>query len=146
MSINWGIKIALLYLSFVSLIVVMVSMSMHQKVDLVSKDYYEEELKFQEKINKSNRANELKEPLSWEVKQGALLLKFPGQFLNQKINGTVFFFRPSDAALDKTVPLSTDSLLLNIPTTQLKRGVYKMQINWKSGKEEYYNEGIIKIN
>lgn len=146
MSINWGVKIAMLYLGFVSLIMVMVSMAMHQKIDLVSKDYYEQELKFQEKINKCNRTNKLKEPLSWEVKQGSLLLKFPQQFQGQKINGTIFFFRPSDAALDKTIPLAADTLLLSIPTTQLKNGLYKMQINWKTGEEEYYNEGIIQVN
>ncbi|HRG37666.1 MAG TPA: FixH family protein [Bacteroidia bacterium] len=146
MSFNWGVKITVLYLGFVSLIVVMVSMAMHQKIDLVSKDYYEQELNFQEKINKSNRANELKEPLTWDVKQGSLHLKFPQQFQGQKINGTIFFFRPSDAALDKIIPLAADTLLLNIPTSQLKKGLYKMQINWKAAEEEYYNEGIIQIN
>lgn len=146
MSINWGVKITLLYLSFVGLIIVMVSMAMHQKIDLVSKDYYEQELNYQEKINKSNRANALKEPLTWEVKQGSLLLKFPEQFQGQKISGTIYFFRPSDATMDKTLPLSADSLLLDISTAQLKKGLYKMQINWSAGKEEYYNEGIIQLN
>jgi len=146
MRINWGIKIAGLYIGFVILILSLVSMAMHQNVDLVSKDYYEQELKFQDKINKSNRAHSLKEPLSWEVRSGSLLLKFPEQFHGQKISGTIYFFRPSDAAMDKTIPLSDDTLLLNISTVQLKRGLYKMQINWEVNKEEYFNEGIIQIN
>jgi hypothetical protein len=144
---SWGVKITVLYVGFVILIMSMVYMAMQQKVELVSTDYYEQELKFQDKINKTNRANSLKESLSWEVQQGRLVLKFPEQFNRQKINGSIYFFRPSDAAMDKIIPVTTDtSVVLNIPTNQLKKGVYKMQISWEVNKEEYYNEGIIKIN
>lgn len=142
---NWGIKITVLYVGFVILILSLVSMAMHQNVDLVSKDYYEQELKFQDKIDKGNRTNALKEPLTWEIKHGSLLLKFPEQFKGKKISGSIYFFRPSDETMDKTIPLSADTLQLNIPTNQLKKGLYKMQINWEANKEEYYNEGIIQI-
>ncbi len=144
---NWGFKITILYVGFVALILSMVSMAMRQKVDLVSKDYYEQELKYQDKIDRKNRTHSLKEPLSWEVKQGTLVLKFPGEFNGEKINGSIYFFRPSDAAMDKTIPVTTDtSVVLNISTNQLKKGLYKMQISWEVNKEEYYNEGIIQIN
>ncbi|MDF2438686.1 MAG: hypothetical protein K0Q95_3062 [Bacteroidota bacterium] len=147
MKISWGYKITILYVGFVGLIVCMVSMAMRQKVDLVSKDYYEQELNFQDKINKTNRSNELSEPLRWELKQDALQLKFPAQFKAQKIAASVYFFRPSDSSMDKTIPLSADSSLVrNISTEKMQRGLYKIQINWNVGKEEYYNEGIIQIN
>jgi len=147
MKISWGIKIAGLYVGFVILILSLVSMAMRQNVDLVSKDYYEQELNYQDKIDKTNRSRSLKEPLSWEVKQGVLALKFPEQFKGQKINGSIYFFRPSDAAMDKTIPISADtSSVRDISTTQLKKGLYKMQVSWEVNKEEYYNEGIIQIN
>lgn len=147
MRISWGYKITILYVGFVALIVCMVTMAMRQKVDLVSKDYYEQELKFQDKLNKTNRANALKEPLTWEIKQGVLQLKFPQQFNGQKINGSICFFRPSDASLDKTITIQADTAAVQIISThQLKKGVYKMQISWEVNKEEYYNEGIIQVN
>lgn len=147
MKINWGIKITLLYAGFVALVICMVTMAMRQKVDLVASDYYEQELKFQDKINKTNNSNELKEPLTWEVKEGELLVKFPSQFENQKISCSIYFFRPSDAALDETITISNyTDLVQHISTRQLKKGLYKMQINWEANKVEYYNEGIIQIN
>lgn len=147
MRISWGFKITLLYVGFVILIVSMVAMAMRQKVDLVSSDYYEQELNYQDKINKADHANALKETLSWEVKTGKLILKFPAQFKGKKINGSIYFFRPSDASMDNTVSIPTDtSCIQNIATDHLKKGVYKMQINWNVNKEEYYNEGIIHIN
>lgn len=144
---NWGFKIILLYAGFVLLILSMVGLSMREKVDLVSKDYYEQELHFQDKINKVNNTNSLKNPLSWEIRPGILVLKFPEQFKGEKISGSIYFFRPSDTQMDKTVLIPDDTLgIRNISTSQLKRGMYKMQLSWKVNEVEYYNEGIIHIN
>ncbi len=143
---SWGIKITTLYIGFVVLIVTMVVMTMRQKVDLVSKDYYAQELKFQDKIDKSNRANALIEPLNWMVSTGKIEINFPQEFKNQKINATINLFRPSDASLDKKIEVSS---LLNgkqiISTSTLKAGVYKIQIEWNAGDKTFYNEGVIKI-
>jgi len=147
MRISWGFKITVLYVGFVALILSMVSMAMRQKIDLVSTDYYEQELKYQDKINKIDRAHALENPLTWEVKQGLLILKFPEQFKGQKINGSIYFFRPSDASLDKTIPIPADSASVqNISTQELKKGLYKVQISWGINNKEFYNEGIIQIN
>ncbi len=147
MKISWGYKITILYAGFVALIICMVTLAMRQKVDLVSKDYYEQELQFQEKINKTNRANALEESLTWEIQSGELKLNFPCQFNKQIISGSVYFFRPSDDSMDKTITIPADTLLVKkINTLQLKKGAYKMQVSWEVNKVEYYNEGIIYIN
>jgi hypothetical protein len=148
MKINWGMKITLLYVAFVMLILIMVSMAMNQKVDLVSKDYYEQELHYQDKIDKTSRTKKLKQQLTWQMNHHALVLKFPDQFKGQHVTGTVHLFRPSDESLDKFIPFSiTDtSLTLNIPTDKIKKGIYKMQIDWGKDVEAYYNESVIKFN
>lgn len=144
---NWGIKITILYLSFVGLIVTMVGMSSREKVELVSANYYEQELAFQDKLTKSERSNALTEPLSWEVKTGAVQLQFPKEFSGQAIKGNVFFFRPSDAGMDKTVEFQTGATTSReIDTKGMKQGVYKMEINWEVDNQKFYNEGIITIN
>jgi len=147
MKISWGVKITILYTGFVILIVTLVTMAMNQKVELVSKDYYEQELRFQDRINKSNLSKSLEIPLTWEVKQGMLQLNFPEQFKNRKIDGSIYFFRPSDEAFDKTVSIpNSDSVTRNISTSQLKKGLYKIQISWKVDSDEFYNEGFINVN
>ena len=47
---NWGQKIILAYLTFIILLVVMAYQSFNTKVDLVAKDYYRQELAYQERI------------------------------------------------------------------------------------------------
>ena len=148
MKLNWGLKIALLYGGFVILIVTMVSMAMNQKVDLVSKDYYEQELNYQEKIDKTRRTMELSEQLKWQINKGTLFLKFPKQFKNQNVSGTVYFFRPSDETMDTRINfiVSDTSLSTNIQTDKIKPGLYKMQIDWKGNNQDYYNESVVKFN
>ena len=145
MKINWGVKITILYVGFVLLILTLVSMSMRQNVDLVSNDYYEQELKFQDRINKINVTNQLEEPLIWEVKKGKLNLNFPQNFEGKQITGSIYFFRPSDETKDKTIEINTDNTSLSIPTKDLQPGLFKIHINWNVDEVEYYNEGLIKI-
>ena len=144
---NWGYKIAILYTGFVALIVTMVVLSSREKVDLVAADYYEQELHFQEKINNSGRSNSLQQPLSWSVETGALVLSFPEEFNSSAISGSVYFQRPSDAAMDRTVSIPAGSeRIKTIPTAAFPKGIYKMEISWEVNKEKYYNEGIIQIH
>ncbi len=42
---NWGYRVALLYISFAGLIIFLVTKSVNEKVDLVTPDYYAQELK-----------------------------------------------------------------------------------------------------
>ena len=56
---SWGYKILGVYLVFVTGIVFLVIKSSNQKVDLVTKDYYEQELMYQDKINETARASKL---------------------------------------------------------------------------------------
>jgi hypothetical protein len=144
---SWGIKITILYIGFILLILTLVGMSMRQKVDLVAVDYYEQELKFQEKINHSLQSNELKEPLTWNVSQEQFVLDFPSQFDGKQIKGEVFFLRQSDKSLDKKIGIPiNNSLSKVISTKELEKGVYKIEITWEVMEVEYYNEGIIRIN
>lgn len=136
----------MLYTGFVLLIATMVSLSISQKVDLVSKDYYEQELQFQNKINLMDRTRLLSEQLSWQVQNDELVLDFPDQFKGQQTSGKVFFFRPSDAVLDKNFELQTDTLNTKSKSIKkLKSGLYKIQINWEVENIQYYNEGFIQI-
>lgn len=136
----------MLYAGFVLFIATMVSMSISQKVDLVSKDYYEQELQFQDRINQMDRTKAMSEQLSWQVQNEDLVLDFPDQFKGQQTSGKVFFFRPSDAVLDKSMKIQADTLTTkSISIKTLKKGLYKIQINWEVENIQYYNEGFIQI-
>ena len=52
---NWGNKIMLSFSVFVAIIITMVVVSMKQDVFLVSEDYYDKEVKYQNQIDKMKK-------------------------------------------------------------------------------------------
>ena len=63
------------YIGSVGLILTLVFMSYGQKVELVSADYYAQELKFQDKIDATNNAKTLSVGIHYTISDKVLLLK-----------------------------------------------------------------------
>ena len=99
-KISWGTKIAVLYIGFAALMGVMVTLCIHQKIDLVSDDYYERELKFQNKIDQVKNADALEEKIIHRITDQNIDVIFPQTFKGKNVTGEIVFFRPSDASKD----------------------------------------------
>jgi hypothetical protein len=145
MKLNWGAGIAILYLGFVVMILLLVGMSASQKIDLVTDQYYEEELRFQDKINRTNHAKALAEPLVWEVNEQGIRIRYPKSFLKNNLTGTVKLYCPSDNTKDKTFPVKQENSTQLIAASELKAGRYHLQINWENGEKMFWNEGVVVI-
>ncbi len=146
-KISWGTKIAILYSSFVVMIAVMVLKSNLQKVDLVSADYYAQELKFQEKIDGQNNMNALNINLECTGKNKRASLAFPKEFAGQITNGELLFYRPSNSLLDLSVPLKLDSNGIQvIENKNFERGIYQLKLNFKINGTSYFREQQFFMN
>jgi hypothetical protein len=146
MKINWGWRIAMLYIGFLALMLFLVYKTTLIKDDLVSKDYYTKELKFQEQLDKQRRTKQLFTPLTWHVEGRNIGLQFPDEVRDKKVNATILFYKANDARQDFSVYCSPDSNgLCTLPTQNLSKGAYQMQIDWKAGDISYYNEGTVNI-
>ena len=95
---GWPFGIAIIYGGFVLLLLSFVLYSLFNSVELVSKDYYAEDLAYQKQIDRQNRANSLETGLSWEYskKSQTIRLKFPAS-----INSNVSGLRPNCSAVNK---------------------------------------------
>jgi len=146
MKISWGTKIAILYASFLGLVITMVMMSMHQKFDLVSEDYYKQELAYQSKIDEMKNANALSTTVEHCFSSNQLELQFQPELRDKKVNGSILFFRPSDSSKDFETTIKLDELgKQKIELSKLSKGMYKMQISWKADNTPYYSEETIVV-
>lgn len=145
MKINWKALIAAVYVSFVSMIVLLVGMSAGQKIDLVTDHYYEEELKFQGKIDKARRAAALEEPLSWQITENTLQIHYPANFADSGISGQIRLYCPFDNRNDRQFPIRSEGNAQGVALSQIPAGRYKIQVDWKSGEATYWNEGVVVI-
>jgi nitrogen fixation protein FixH len=144
-KLNWGTGIAVSYLGFVAMILTLVTMSMRENIDLVSSQYYVEELKFQNKINKIKSAQSLSVPLTWSLGEKGVEIRYPQASEHEPISGTIKFYSPANIKNDREfqIKIKSDSQLISF--AQVPEGRYKLQIDWQKGKESFWNEGVIVI-
>ncbi len=143
---NWGWTIALLYSSFVCFMLFLGYKASRDKVELVSNNYYEEELKYQGHIDKMMLTDSLHVKPDWKVDGNKIAMLFPINNGSENIAGTIKFYCPSDEQRDFDIPFTASpDQPLSISSEKLKHGTYKMQIDWKQGKSDFYTEGVVTI-
>lgn len=142
---NWGNKILIVYLVFVAGIVFMVVKSSMLKTDLVTTDYYAKELKYQDKIDEMGRVSALSAPVRHEIKEGVLVIEFPGDFSGKELTGEAVLYCPADKSKDITVPFALTDTVLKIALPSYYTGLYRLQLSWKDGNTTYYFENKIFI-
>jgi nitrogen fixation protein FixH len=145
---NWGIGIFVVYGIFVLCTIGFALFASSQKFDLVTDDYYGEQIKHQQHIEKEKRTNALSTSLktTFYPKSKTVQLLFPPEMNFENLSGHILFFRPSDAAQDKVVPLSLDSSgKQHINVSHLSKGNWRIKIFWAFGTIDYYNESDFHI-
>ncbi len=146
MKFNWGAGITALYLGFVAMILLLVTMSVNQKIDLVTDQYYDEETKFQEKLNKTNRATALAEPLQWTANEEGLTIVYPKTATDPELKGTIKLYCPSNDKNDRSFEIASLNNQQFIPASKIPNARYRLQIDWKNGTDTYWNEDVIVMN
>lgn len=143
---SWPIGIAIIYGVFMLSLFSFLFFASVQRTDLISKNYYEQELQYQQQIDRQERSNRLQEKpvIEYDRASKAFRLQFPDDFDPAQVEGEITFFRPSNASLDYTVPISLDptrNQLIRAKST--RKGLWKVKIIWKLDAAGYYHEEII---
>ncbi|MBL6449362.1 FixH family protein [Fulvivirga sp. 29W222] len=143
---NWGTKIVVSFILFVGLIATMVIISMRQDVSLVAKDYYVQEIAYQDQIERIKNYKGLGDnqvKLKYEVQTDKIVLILPKSYAGK---GEVHFFRPSDASLDARYVLKPDAEgYQHFHASDFKKGLWRVKISWHENDREYYEEKTLII-
>lgn len=133
---HWGWRIALIYTTFALATIGFMIFSFTQKVDLVSKQYYADELKYDEKMLAENNTMKLSKVLS--VKNNGDLLSI--QFPNTPESGAIHLYRPSESDMDKEIKIVGGRAEQTFSITTLQTGLWIAKIEWKSDNTSFYAE------
>lgn len=145
---NWGMKIVISFVCFVGLLVTMVYVSVSTDFYLVADDYYEQELAYEDQIQRMKNVNGLAEKPDFKLirNERKAELTFPLAVREGMQEGKLSFFRSSNAQLDKTFDLVFDANGVQVfDMNGLASGAWKIKIEWKSKGKEYYKELDIVI-
>lgn len=106
--------------------------------EMVTENYYEEELKYQDVIDAKGRADQLQEKPVYSQDKNGIKITFPKEYDNS--NATVKFVlnRTDDQNLDihKSVQLDMNKSFL-IPAQVLTPGNYTLRLSWTKDKKDY---------
>ena len=146
---NWGYKIVVAFVIFAAFIGTLVGICVNQDISLVAKDYYRQEIAYQEQIDRmaNHEALPEKPKVIYKRSEGKAVLAFPPQVKNRISQGSVHFFRPSDAKLDNKFAIQLDTEgQQHFDLSQYQKGLWKVKLQWASRSgEEYYDEMTIVI-
>lgn len=142
---NWGKWIIVSFVLFGAFIATLVTVCVRQDVSLVSKDYYKEELAYQDQIGRIKNASLLaKRPTIKIVDKNTVQVDFD-QF-NEVEKGELQLFRPSNAAMDKKFSLNaSDTPSQQFSMENMDKGMYRARMIWTMGGKEFFVEEVIFI-
>jgi hypothetical protein len=137
---NWGYRIVLAFVLFMTFIVSMVIYVSSKGADLVAEDYYKQEVNYQDIIDARNNSIEIKQQIKIIQDVDKVVLVFP-QETNQNIEGTVQFYHPQNVDKDITQTLKlSNQKNQSISKSILTKGNYTIKLFWTTGNKNYYVE------
>jgi len=146
MKISWGWKITMLYSGFVVMMVSLVVASTHQHFDLVSKDYYEEEIAYQKVIDAGKNQSALSRPLAIHASDKTVTIDFPEEFKDKALSGNIQFYSPVNSEWDKNFSISAQNNSVTILRSALHNTRYTVKISCKVDGKNYYQESEIMLH
>lgn len=122
--------------------------AVRQNVELVRPDYYAEEILFQNQLDSIGRTRPFLGQLAvdYRAAQQTIQIQLPPAHARQTLTGRVKFYRPSDAHLDRELPLQPDGRgAQQFDARPLQPGLWKVRLLWNSGGENFYFDQSVII-
>lgn len=142
---NWGKSIVVAFILFAAFIGTLVTICVRQDLHLVTKDYYKEELQYQQQIDRLSHTARLTDKPTIKVEDGNFLRIVYSDFSKVQ-NGILHLFRPSDARMDKQFELKRTSGLSQLFSTEgMTKGMYRARLQWTMNGQEFFVEEVIQL-
>lgn len=147
MKISWGTGITIVFILFAMGMATMVIVAMGHDVNLVSDDYYQQEVDFQNRIEKIKNAESIEKliNLSFDNETQMITLQFPKSTSSAK--GNIHFFRPSNYRLDKKIELSLDREAKQVlPFSFLNEiGLWRVKLDFELDGKPLFVEKVLVL-
>ena len=144
----WPIGIAGFFVVLIAALATWVVVAQRNREELVSADYYEQEVAYQQQINRLRRSADSGVVIGFvPVGQGGVIrITWPLASRPGEAQGRVRLYRPSEAALDREVPVLVGADgVQSIDAGTLKPGLWKVRVLWGPEDSGYYAEGSVVV-
>ena len=145
MKFNWGTGITLAIIAFMAFILFMVFKATMTNADLEAPDYYDQEMKYQTRIDAITNTKNLNEELRIAQTSNSIIFTFPSDIVDEMSSGNIYFFKPDNAEFDRKFEISMNNGAQEISKEQFVVGKYRIKVDWKANEKDYFSEKLITI-
>jgi hypothetical protein len=143
---NWGKGIALVYIAFGLGMAFMVYKTTQKKSEMVTENYYQKELVYEDVIQGKRNVDSLNIKPSISLENDFVKIEFPKAFASTSVVGEIYFYRADNVKKDRTFTINLDTAnIQKIESNQFVKGNYTTQVSWKYDNKNYFYEEIINI-
>lgn len=139
LKFNWGWGIIIFFTCFVSFIFFMIYKTTTVGHELVTTDYYQQEIEFQKRIDHRNNliaTGQHIEVTNYEEKVGVHLPAINNQV---PTNAKIYFYRASDQSKDIKMNNEQGGVFM-IDKNKFIKGEYVLHAEWECNGKTYYEE------
>lgn len=138
-KLHWGHGLAIAlgcFIIFILFLIFVFPMG-KQNAEMISNNYYEEELEYQQVIDAKNNATKLKQQPAYKATSEGMMISFPNEIMpdNGKVNFVLF--RTNDSNLDVKKEIALQHNVFLIPKKVISAGSYTLKLKWKENKIPY---------
>ena len=143
---NWGRSLILVFVVFAAFMGYLVYRASGTHFDLVSKEYYKDELRYQDKIDGFRNAAAMEAVQLRVDSTGILQIRFPEQMKGKPVQGSLWLYCKTDAGKDLHIPLAEDTTGMRVINLSGKAsGKYQAKLHWEVLRVPYEFEQEIII-
>lgn len=136
----WPVAIIGFFILGIAFLVIFIVWASHQREDLVAENYYETEIKYQQQVDRLNQSQPFDSlPIvTYDAEQQHIIISLPDDTA-KNATGSVHLYRPSDARLDRALPLAVNTKgIQHLDAKPLSGGLWKVRVQWSAAGKEYY--------
>jgi hypothetical protein len=143
---NWGRSLILVFILFAAFMGYLVYRASATHFDLVSKEYYKDELRYQDKIDGFRNAAALDAVQLRVDSAGILQIRFPEKMKGKPVQGSLWLYCKTDAGKDLHIPLAEDTTGIRVINVLGRAsGKYLAKLHWEVMRIPYEFEQEIII-
>jgi hypothetical protein len=143
---NWGNKLLVTFIVFGISMMYLVYRSVNTNYELVEKDYYKSELRYQQVIDGTNRVNQLSSAATLVQTSDGVVLQLPQEMKNYAVSGDIWFYCAYDEKRDKKFALEVNADgIQQFQAASILPGNYTVKISWSSKGENYFSENKLTV-
>jgi len=116
--------------------------------ELVSADYYEQEVRFQGQMERVQRTQALpaKLALNYDPAARRVRLKFPAMAFDSSTAARIALYRPSAGRMDREIKLDANAGAdQSFDASQMTSGLWRVRVTWTTSGQDYFVEEKLVI-